>query len=99
MKKHSYRELSKRRFAGWVLFYLQDPQDAKTVFKSIGKSNAAQRDINSIQNAYSVAEVLIQQHREGTAINLHQFSPYKIEIKEALNNLMQPVKQTELFTN
>lgn len=97
MRKHSYREMSKRRFSSYVLFYIKDPKDAKTIFKYLAPSNAHKKDVETIKQAYSAAEELINQINKGITPTLHNYSPYIKEITEALHNLKNPNLQTTLF--
>ena len=93
MAKHSYRQIKKRNFAKNVLFYIKDPQDAKSIFKF--SPNMTERDKKDIQRAFEVGQHLIDETKRNNPVNLHQYTPVQNEIRKALH--ITPTIQTTLF--
>lgn len=87
MRRHSYRTLAKRQLASRVLFYLEDPEDAKTIFKH---SKFSEKEKGEWERAYTIGEDLLTGRVNH---NLSQFSPHVEEIKAAL----EKAKSTQLL--
>jgi hypothetical protein len=86
MKKHSYRILGKRRQAKDILFYIEDAEDAKTIFKyAVDKKRTKE-----LKSNFQIAETLIQQTKQGKQVNVSRFSPMVNEIRKALKELSNP---------
>jgi len=87
-RKHSYRQLAKRRFANYILYILQgEPTLDKTYFMT--KNN-----FKMYQSAQNIAKYLKKEYPKGE-INLLQYSPYMREIRDILESKNKT--QTELF--
>jgi len=81
-RKHSYRELAKRRKAGWIKFYLQDPADALTMFKYSNSDKSTEE----IRSAFDTAEYLKKQYESGNEVPVSMYTPYANEIKDLLRS-------------
>lgn len=80
-RKLSYRQLDKKRFDGWMLFYIQDPEDAKTIFEN--EMNT--KDKTFIQLAYDCAVKLMEDYKKDPKTALNRWASfYKNELKAAL---------------
>lgn len=83
MKKYSYRQFDKRRFAHNVLRYLESPGSMKEDLDCSNSTKEAQK----IRAAMATAKQLLKDHKAGRPINLSQYTPFISRIKSALQAL------------
>jgi len=95
MAKLSYRQLDKKRFDGWMLFYIQDPEDAKSLFTL--NPDMRTKDQTFIKLAYDCASKLMEDFKANPRTAVSKWaSYYKKEIKEALSGHKREI-QPKLF--
>lgn len=94
-RKHSYRQIVKRRFNSHILFYLKDPEDAKGIFEF--SPNLTGKDKQAMKRAFEIAEHLRQEKAKGKLVNCSTYTPYCREIEKALNTPINQPVQTQLF--
>ena len=88
MKKHSYRELSKREFNGYILQSLKDPAEAQETIDFYKHYNDIRQ--GKWQVALEIANTLKAEFKTlGKALRLGNYSPYTNEIKQELFKTLQ----------
>ena len=86
MKKHSYRELERRRFNRFVLKAIQQPEELKNdilLYEGITSKHTA-KDKGMMQTALHVADTLKREFPILGCSILKRYTPYVNQIKEAL---------------
>lgn len=87
-RKHSYRELDKRKFNGFVLYSLRDPDAAKQDIKfytECSESKHYDKTRRMLITALQVAETLRREfYILGAQFKLRNYTPYTNEIKKEL---------------
>jgi len=88
-RKHSYRELYKRRTASLILLFIKD-REAKSSDYCIlnAKAGSARQNTMQVVHAKMVADLLIKEADQYKTMNLSQYAPYKNEIRQALKNTL-----------
>ena len=88
MRKHSYRELSRRDFNSYILHSLRDEADAQETIDFYKHYNDHRQKV--WQTALEAARTLKQEFKTlGKSLRLGNYAPYTNEIKQELFKTLQ----------
>jgi hypothetical protein len=86
-RKHSYRELAKRRFTAHVIYFIWDHDETpQNIFEL--HPEATKKQIENVNRAYNLATHLVKQYKEGENINFYPYTGLVNEMKKALKNTL-----------
>jgi hypothetical protein len=84
-RKHSYRELYKRKTASFILLFIKDREAKASDYCTLNaKAGSAKNNTMQVVHAKMIADTLVEHCTQWKEISYHNYEPHKNEIREAL---------------